>query len=176
MTTTRWNDEVLDRFGRSVGYSVRVCVWQLATLVHKYGNEIPEAFEGPHEDALLEAGLMHVRALDDFLKSGGTGAGKPPDIRATDWLRNWKSSYWLDPRVRAQIDWQVIHLSSLSGMEFPKWQLADIGAALCNELERFFDEIEHQCPDRLPAFESHGARQFVREGPDVFAKHVTPPA
>jgi hypothetical protein len=35
------------------------------------------------DDALLEAVLVHLRLLDDFLASSGS---HPHDIRATDWV------------------------------------------------------------------------------------------
>jgi hypothetical protein len=145
----RWHDENLDRFARSVSYSVRTCVVQLATIVEKYGNLQPEAFRDPTEDALLEAGLMKVRALDEYLKGGS----RPTDIRPSDWVEGWQPKHWLDPRVRSQIDWQVAHLSSMSSMEFPKFRIAECGAALCEEIERFYALVEHKNPDRMPPFE-----------------------
>jgi hypothetical protein len=154
---------VLDDLAKSVSYSIRVCVAQLAQLVKKYGNTIPSGYEGAHEDALLEAGLMHVRALDDFFKGG---PGRTTDMRAGDWVK-WQPKLWLDPRVRAQIDWQVVHLTGLSGMRFPPFKPADIGAALCEEVERFFHAVEDQCPDRLPAFE-HNVREVASSNARLF--------
>ena len=173
MASSRWTDEILDEFARSVAYAVRVTVDQLSFIVDKYKNTIPAGFAGSHEDALLEAGLMHVRAFDDFFRPGMGGApGRPPDLRATYWVPKWQSGMWLDPRVRSQIDWKVIHLSSLSGMDFPPWNLAKIGSALCDEIERFFEAVEDEAPARLPALDFNGARAAAKAGAAIFNSHV----
>jgi hypothetical protein len=90
MASSRWEDEILDEFAHSVAYAIRVTVDQLSFIVNKYKNTIPPGFESATEDALLEAGLMHVRAFDDFFKSGQPGQmtggqGRPPDLRAFYW-------------------------------------------------------------------------------------------
>jgi hypothetical protein len=63
----------------------------------------------------------------------------------------WQARYWLDPRDRALIDCWVVHLSSLRDLESAPspWKLADYGAALCEEIERFFKAVETELhPDR----------------------------
>lgn len=116
---------------------------------------------------------MHVRALDDFLKTGSASQAGRHDIRAGDWINGWQQSFWLDPRIRAQIDWQVVHLSSMSSMDFPPWNLARIGVALCDELERFFDLLADRHPDRMPAFSTHGdTRAIAQDARARFAKYV----
>jgi hypothetical protein len=169
---SRWSDEILDSLAPRVSYEMRVAVSQLEILVKKYGDQIPEGYQGAHEDAVLEASLMHLRSLDDFFRGGsGRAPGRPPDMRASDWLKNWEAQLWLDPRVRSRIEWQVVHLSTMRGIEFPPWQLPRYGAALCDEIERFFVAIEKECPDRLPAFE-HLPRQIARDTAAVFSKYV----
>jgi hypothetical protein len=147
---------------------MRICTSHLATIVSKYGNSVPPSpagfgGDGASYDAMLEAGLMHLRSLDDFFR-GSSGRGPVPDMRASDWFVRAKGNpwqkdeqqvYWLDPRVRSLIEWNVVHLSTLRTMTTadPPWKLADYGDALCERCLRFFDLIEEYCPDRLPAFE-----------------------
>jgi len=122
-------------------------------------------FKDADEDAVLEASFMHLRSLDDFLRS----AGRETEIKARDWVPNWQPTRWLDPRIRARIDWQVVHLSALRedrGTR-PEWKPCEYGAALCEELLRFFDEVVRVCPARMPPFETarsaatHGAAKFA---------------
>jgi|SRR5579862_2471540 len=160
-----WEAKILDGFAPSVSYVVRICTANLATIVEKYGNSIPApphgfGADGPAFDAMLEAGLMHLRSLDDFFRVTG-GRGPVPDMHARDWFVHlsqqdqWKPLYWLDPRVRSLIEWNVVHLSTLRTMATVAlpWKLADYGDALCGECERFFNLIADKCPDRLPAFD-----------------------
>jgi hypothetical protein len=55
-------------------------------------------------------------------------------------------------------------------MKFPPFKPADIGAALCEEVERFFQAVEDQCPDQLPAFE-HNVREVARTNARLFDLH-----
>jgi hypothetical protein len=167
VASKRWDEEILDGFAPSVSYVMRICTSHLATIVSKYGNSIPPpphgfGADGPGFDAMLEAGLMHLRSLDDFFRGTG-GRGPSPDIRASDWFVSVKGNpwqqeeqqrYWLDPRVRSLIDWNVIHLSTLRTLTdaAPPWKLADYGDAVCERCLRFFELIEKHCPDRLAAF------------------------
>lgn len=154
-----------------MSWEVRTCTSQLEAIVLEHGNSMPpppDGFAQPGatqeqwiaKDAMLQAGLIHLRSLDDLLRGSPRPAGRPPDIQAKDWFDdvNWKwpPRYWLDPRDRALIDWWVVHLSSLRAVDTdpPPWRLADYGAALCLEVERFFEAVEtHLHPDRLAAFD-----------------------
>jgi hypothetical protein len=139
--------EVLDGFAGHLEYEVKMFVEQVEAIVDRYGCETPPSFSGPAEDAVLEASLVHLRLLDDFLRNRGDDT----DIKASDWVRGWQSGRWLDPRVRARINWQVAHLSALRVWSFD-WNLCEYGSACCEELGRFFEEVEKRCPERLPAF------------------------
>jgi len=175
MPVSRWTAEILDGFAPAVSYEIRVTVSQLSRLVEKYGDTIPspdEGFVDSTEDALLHSSLMHLRSLDDFFNGGGSarGGGRPPDIRASDWVK-WAAEPWLDPRVRSQIDWQVVHLSTLREMPWPKWQLPRYGAALCSEVERFFKAVGAECKDRLPAFD-HNPWEEAKNAAAIFDAYV----
>lgn len=139
-------------------------VCQAETLVNNYGCETPPGFSGAHEDALLESSLMHLRLLDEFLRNAGD---EKNDIRASDWVQGWRGQPWLDPRVRARINWQVAHLSALRETRYD-WKLCAYGQACCEELDRFFGEVKKSCEsDRLVAFgeapdlASHGQMKFA---------------
>jgi hypothetical protein len=102
----------------------------------------------------LEAGLVHLRALDDFFGLRPEGRPDTPrDIRAADWV-TWEAEIWLDPAVRSLINWKVAHLTSVSGVNY-QWQLANLGASVCRQFEKFMAEVGAQCSDRLPAFDEN---------------------
>jgi hypothetical protein len=166
----RISDEILDTWAAGVSYLIRVTVIQLGTLVEKYGNTIPPGFENAGEDALLEAGLLHLRAIDDFFgpRPEGRPDGRPRDVNASDWVK-WQGEIWLDPAVRSLINWKIAHLTSVSGVEY-QWRLANLGAAVCRQFEKFMAQVEKECPDREPAFEQN-AREVVRHFQSVFDQH-----
>ena len=144
---------------------------QMGTLVEQYGNKIPEGFQNHQEDALLEASLVHLRILDDFLgPKPDTSSRRVRDLNAADWLPDWRVEVWLDPAVRNLIDWKVAHLTSVSAVHY-EWRLATLGAALCDVLERFLAEIADQCPGRLKAFEKNGSREALDHYRAVFDAH-----
>lgn len=190
MAASPWTAEILDRFAAHVSWEVRSCTSQLELLVREYGNAIPAPPAGfsdpmtpPDEwtkrDALLHSSLMHLRSLDDFLSKGSQRQGPTPDIRAQDWFEGtkyqWPREYWLDPRERALIDWNVVHLSSLRNVldpVKPPWRPADYGRALCGEMTKFFDAVEKNCPDRLPAFDQNVQGDIARRA-KVFKQHST---
>lgn len=91
MAASPWNDAILDVFARHVSWEVRTCTSQLAEIVKEYGNEIPgppDGFARPDtppedwiaKDAMLQASLMHLRSLDDFLRGtlGVLDPKRPP--------------------------------------------------------------------------------------------------
>jgi hypothetical protein len=189
-----WNDKVLDRFAYHVSWEIRTCTSQLAELVTLFGNAIPappDGFAQPgvpmpeaiRRDALLHAGLLHLRSLDDFLRGSERRPGQTPDIQAKDWFVGvqgvkgaaWAAEYWLDPRDRARIDWWLAHLSSLRDSDNPPdWKLADYGLALCQRLEDFFLALDkHPDPARLAAFETaYDPRKDVLDRTPLFAAHA----
>ena len=118
------------------------------------------------DDALLEATLVHLRLLDDFLASSGS---HPHDIRASDWVSHglWQpTDGWLSAAVRQRINWQVAHLSSCRDVWFD-WEVRKHGRECCTQLESFMSAVETHRPDRIPAFAD--ARECVRQGLQVLA-------
>jgi hypothetical protein len=169
------SDDILDGWAGGVSYQFRVTVTQLGTLVGKYGNEMPAGFADATEDALLEASLIHLRALDDFFTSRSESAAdaKLRDVRAIDWLgAKWPGELWLDPAVRSLINWKVAHLTVVSGIQY-EWRLATLGQSLCGQITAFLTLIGAECPLRLPAFMTVSDPNAViaRWGP-VFHMHA----
>jgi len=78
---------------------------------YPYGMPPPDRFKNPVvDDALLEATLVHLRLLDDFLRS----TGGPRSVRAQEWVsqHDWQPRKdWLKPEIRTRISQQVAHLS-----------------------------------------------------------------
>jgi hypothetical protein len=187
MPARHWNEEILDSFAPSVSYVMRICTSHLESIVSKYGNSVPPSptgfgADGPSYDAMLDAALMHLRSLDDFFRGQG-GRGPVPDMRAGDWFASvqgnnpWQREqqvYWLDPRVRSLIEWNVVHLSTLRTLtaeDDPPWRLADYGDALCERCLRFFELIEEHCPDRLSAF-AWNPRLDIERRAALFARYA----
>lgn len=72
----------------------------------------PGGFNRPIiDDAVLEATLVHVRLLDEFLD--GSTKGKKYNIKARHWCSGWRHAGFLDDITRGQINSQVAHLSRL---------------------------------------------------------------
>jgi hypothetical protein len=143
---SRWSDQVLDRLAETVSYELRVTTRQIEWLADNYDCRVPESFAEGEEDAVFEASLIHLRNLDDFLRS----KGRDTEIKANDWVSGWNPGIWLDPRVRARIDWNVAHMSALR--EPFDWRPCEYGAALCDAFASFFRAVTKSCPDRLNAF------------------------
>jgi hypothetical protein len=53
----------------------------------------------------------------------------------------------------------------------PPWRPANYGAALCEEIERFFEAVEKHVPDREAAF-VFNARGDARDRRKPFEKHA----
>ena len=122
-------------------------VGQVMAIVDKYGCRLPPSFDGPADQAVLEASLMHLRLLDEFLRNDGRG------LKACDWITDWQPIPWLDEKVRDRLNEQVAHLSPRRDLRY-EWSFCAYGAAYCQELVRFFDEVRESCgPARLEAFD-----------------------
>jgi hypothetical protein len=72
---------------------------------------------GADGQALLEAVLVHLRLLDDFVGSKGQVLPSDPktrndDVFAAHWLPTWKPKRVLSANLRRKINRQVAHLSA----------------------------------------------------------------
>jgi len=99
-------------------------VGQVKAIVDKYGCRIPPSFDGPAEQAVLEASLMHLRLLDEFLRNGGRGA-----FKASDWIPGWAPRPWLRSEVRRRLSAQVAHLLPHRELHY-EWDFCAYGARL----------------------------------------------
>jgi hypothetical protein len=83
------------------------------------------------DDALLEATLVHLRLLDDFLASKGR---HPLQVHAKDWISqsDWKPKDWLKDDVRRRINGQVAHLSKDRDPWFD-WDIRGYAHSCCRE-------------------------------------------
>jgi hypothetical protein len=157
MPKASWTDSELDVFAGHVDYEVRMWVGQVGYLLQEYGRELPPGFTGPTEDAVLEASLMHLRLLDDFLRNWGDHRA----IKGEFWVPGWEAETWLDESDRKRINAKVVHLSRLRNDS--TWDLYALGSACCEQLSRFFTQVQKRCdPDRLAAFLD--APEDVRRG------------
>lgn len=160
---SHWSEKLLAERAHHVAYEVVMLVDQARVLIDRYGCAGPMGSDkDPVSNALLDAVLVHLRLLDDFLRNGGWDT----DIKASDWVPKWRPVQWLGPRVRERINWQVAHLSGLRETEHD-WYLGESVLACCEQLSRFFDEVGRVSTDRLAEFLD--ADEKAREGVDEFA-------
>lgn len=114
---------------------------------------------GADGQALLEAVLVHLRLLDDFLgdpsqwREGDRRARK--DVFARHWVPRWRPNRFLADTQRKRINVQLMHLA---------WQRLDSGWSIrpeevpgmvrkcCRRLNEFFAQVEAVDRHRLPAF------------------------
>jgi len=129
----------------------------------------PDGFlEPPIDDALLEATLVHLRLLDDFL----AGSSHPNAVNARAWIPDW-SERCIPKEVRERIDAQVVHLSSRRlRMPSPRWDIPAYAHACCERLDKFFEAVRVQNPERSPAFD--GARDQISRGLSLLRRRRSP--
>jgi hypothetical protein len=116
---------------------------------------------GPAGQALLEAGLMHLRALDEFL--GGRGPSTR-DARATDWAPHWARSGFLLERERKRIDTKLPHLSLTRARrpDIPAARVVSWADRFCTRFEAFVHVVpprrQHQFDECLRLIAVYRAR------------------
>ena|SRR5947209_8652432 len=106
-------------------------------------------------DALLEAALVHLRLLDDFLGAGRQSQAPKPgdldDVFARHWLPSWKPRGFLTPTQRSRINAQLAHLSARRRWRHG-WDVPRMATQPCRLLLRFLDELEATDARRARAF------------------------
>jgi hypothetical protein len=141
-----------------VRYEVQMLVAGAVEFARRYMSmPAQDGFqEATIDDALLEATLVHIRLLDEFL----AGAPHENAVNARHWVPNW-STRCISKEVRAQIDGQVAHLSSRRASS-QTWDVRGYAYACCKGLDRFLTEVAARNPERSAAFD--GAREHIRRG------------
>lgn len=98
------DEPALERYARThVAYEARTLRGQIEAA-GRLGGRLRDA----RELALMEAALVHLRLLDDFV-------GSPPvgdDVSATHYLSTWKLQQFLEADERDRINAQVAHLAA----------------------------------------------------------------
>ena len=151
--------ETLDTWARThVRYEAQMLVAGAVEFVRRYSSMPPQdSFREPTiDDALLEATLVHLRLVDEFL----AGSPHPHAVNAAHWLPQW-SSRGISTEVRERIDAQVAHLSS-SRVPHHDWEIQRNTYECCVALDRFLQAVAVRRPERSAAFE--GAREQVHRG------------
>ena len=103
-------------------------------------------------NAVFEASLIHLRALNDFL--GEPNRGHNDDVFASDYLPSWSAQLRLSKKERAYINKRIAHVSSVRLQGQATWATARSGETLI-EFGRFMVEFEAAFPARAQWFAGH---------------------
>lgn len=95
-------------------------------------------------NALLEACLIHLRLLDDFLG----GRPKGDDVSAQHWLPTWRPRRFLSRQQTVDINAQLAHLAARRQHWNFEWPVRTLAVACAGRFEEFFSELERACPQR----------------------------
>jgi hypothetical protein len=123
---------------------------------------------GADGQALLEAVLVHLRLLDDFLGSPKQCERRESsarnDVFARHWVPSWRPNRFLTGKQRKRINAQLMHLAWRrldSGWNIRPEEVPDMVRGCCRRLNEFFAQVEALDRDRLRAFRD--APRRVRE-------------
>jgi len=145
---------------KHVAYEVRVMLQQANLLARNDPGGIADATG----DALLEAFLVHVRLLDEFLGSGDQTEppGKNPQDTAfaRHWLPTWKPRHFLTETQRNRVNGQLAHLAARRWHRY-EWKVQPMAERCCSAFTRFLDQLDKASPKRAKAFEQ--VRQDIRD-------------
>jgi len=170
VSAPQFSDRDLDELARThLSYEVRMLVEQACKFHARYRDGMArlERFKEPVlDDALLEATLVHLRLLDDFL---GPRRKDDRDLHASDWIADWAASQWLPSGEWKRVGAQVVHLSWRRDPRF-EWDIRAYVYACCEELDRFFREVKLRDAVRHAALAD--AHKHVRDG----LRSLAPPA
>jgi hypothetical protein len=137
----------LERFAQEpLEWEVRILVLQAVAILRVPPNGHLGAGMPSHlHDAALEAWLVHLRLLDEFLKERQGGRNDP--VRARHWRDDWDSDGCLDDELRVAINDQVVHIGwtrlRWTDTTRPPWEerLEELTDTCSDEMLRFFDAV-----------------------------------
>lgn len=146
------SEDELDEYARGpVTYEMEMVIEQLRAL-----NGTPGRWPNPVSNALIEAFLVHIRLLDDFVgnprQSEQERKGDLDDVFARHWLPTWQPSRFLTGEQIRNINAQLSHLAARrQHWRFP-WDLDELALACAMKLEEFCTALESSDPRRAKAF------------------------
>lgn len=136
-------DDILQKFAQThISYELRV----LSAEAEQWGTA---RTRGEPADAALEASLVHIRLLDEFL-----GFDLPTqksrffaDVRARDYDDSWKPTGFLVDPERDDIGAQVAHLT-LNRVESRDWAIVELAERAFAAFDEFCRHVEKSYPTR----------------------------
>ena len=148
--------DLTDYADTHIAYEVRTMLYQVVDLDRRQRSGRPGDMVF---DALIEAVLVHVRLLDEFL--GNPQQAEPATKRDRDtvfaahYLPRRAPASFLTQAERGDVNAQVAHLSGRRRAQFP-WSLMDLTERCCAGLHRFFADLgsDPQHSTRLAMFSS----------------------
>lgn len=120
-------------------YEVNMLFGQVACIsMRERSPDIPEYM------ALVEAALVHLRLLDDFL--GQPPTGQHDDVHAQQFAPTWQPKRFIDPDERQRINAQVQHLAwrRTSGAD---WDFSTLCLAFAERFLEFLNVLDHTAPE-----------------------------
>ena len=150
----------LRRFAEEpIEYEVRMLLSDAWALL----DDRPDGVLGPGlrhnlSVALLEAWLVHIRLLDDFLRHGQSKDGA---AIARDWQPRWSSNGFLTNEHRQALSDQITHLTwqrqRWTDEVRPPWegQIRPWTDACCEEMLRFFDSVPEELGSAFDVSRAH---------------------
>lgn len=140
-------NQELDTFANDhIGYEVRMLVGQVKAL-----ERLGRSPATPAEQAYLEASLVHIRLLDEFL---GGRPKRTTDVRADDWGTSWpRSGAPLTKAERKRVDAHLAHLPLRRVRARDDWQPAEVGVIARTCLTQLLAFIGTLSGQRAAAFD-----------------------
>lgn len=132
-------EELREIGGKHLRYEVRMLVCHARALL-SYPGGIPRddvmGFPNPAWDAVLEAWLVHLRVLDEFLHLTRPQKG---NAIAKQWLKQWSGGFLCTDEIEA-IERQVVHLNAQRRSPH-EWDIEALTRRACERLVEFTDSV-----------------------------------
>jgi len=111
---------------------------------------------------ILEAFLVHVRVLDNFL---GKSRPREEDVLAVDYCPEYEPEVAISEADRLDIDRRVAHLTLRRTDDFRWGGRERLQRDVFRQFRVFMSSLREHYPARVEWFEPrfHGARKFVKE-------------
>jgi hypothetical protein len=161
-----WNPQPseLDDYAEHIEYEVRMLLQQFGWLELRLADvEAKKRVDiGADGQALLEAVLVHLRLLDDFV--GSPRQWQAPsrrdgdDVFARHWDPRWRPNRFLSPKQRERTNAHLAHLTArrlTARWDIQPEELPDIVTRCCRRLEELFAQVP---AGHLAAFRPAGDR------------------